>query len=223
MREGLPCFGVHDAERGDLVVEERAGDTAVAVRDVHTSGRVLLRALVEVALEVRGAVLVGVDLRAQKVVSTGPCENGRTTYSLAIQSAELRGDDLEEVLEHVLLLDRLEPVSAFTPTHTTYCTYPAGGTVKRVSGDTKALLELLAKFRLRQIPLIITLECEVMDCVREVVAVAICAEVGHKLVQAVRARAERAAGGKVDVADDLVHAQTAGDVASLGCLLLQLL
>ena len=54
-----------DEDGRDLVVEERAGDAAVAVRDVQTLGRVLLRALVEVALEVRRAVLVGVDLGTQ--------------------------------------------------------------------------------------------------------------------------------------------------------------
>ncbi len=71
MREGLPCLGVDDAERGDLVVEERAGDAAVAVRDVHAGRGVLLRALVQVTLEVRGTVLVGVNLQIQPAVNAG--------------------------------------------------------------------------------------------------------------------------------------------------------
>ena len=62
MGEGLPCLGVADENGRDLVVEERAGDAAIAVRDVQAVGRVLLRTLVEVALEVRRAVLVRVHL-----------------------------------------------------------------------------------------------------------------------------------------------------------------
>ena len=65
MRERLARLGVADEDGRDLVVEERAGDAAIAVRDVQALGRILLRALVEVALEVRCAVLVGVDLGTQ--------------------------------------------------------------------------------------------------------------------------------------------------------------
>ena len=50
-----------------------------------------------------------------------------------------------------------------------------------------------------------------MNSVREVVAVAVRAQVGHELVEVVCARAERAAGGEVDVADDLVHAHFSCD------------
>lgn len=102
-------------------------------------------------------------------------------------------------------------------------TYPAGGAVQRIGSDTEALLELLAKLRLRQIPLVIALESEVVDRVGEVVAVAVRAEVRHKLVEAVGTRAERATGGEVNVANDLVHAHTTSDVASLSRLLLELL
>ena len=62
VRKGLPRLDVTDEEGRNLVVEERAGNTAVAVRDVKTSRRVLHRALVEVTLEVRCAVLVSADL-----------------------------------------------------------------------------------------------------------------------------------------------------------------
>ena len=65
VRERLARLGVADEDGRDLVVEERAGDAAIAVRDVQALGRVLLRALVEVALEVRRAVLMGVDLGTQ--------------------------------------------------------------------------------------------------------------------------------------------------------------
>ena len=63
MGERLARLGVANEDGRDLVVEERAGGAAVAVRDVHALGRVLLHALVEVALEVRRAVLVRVHLR----------------------------------------------------------------------------------------------------------------------------------------------------------------
>lgn len=101
-------------------------------------------------------------------------------------------------------------------------TYPAGGAVQRISSNTEALLELLAELRLRQIPFVIALESEVVDRVGEVVAVAIRFQVRHKLIEAVGARAERATGGEVNVANDLVHAHTTSDVASLGRLLFEL-
>ena len=66
VRERLARLGVADEDGRDLVVEERAGDAAVAVRDVQAFGRVLLRALVEVALEVRRTVLVGANLERDK-------------------------------------------------------------------------------------------------------------------------------------------------------------
>lgn len=61
--ERLPCLGVADEEGRNLIVEERAGDAARAVTDVDTSRSAILRALIQVALEVRCAVLVRVDLR----------------------------------------------------------------------------------------------------------------------------------------------------------------
>ena len=60
--ERLARLGVADEDGRDLVVEERAGDAAVTVRCVQAVGRVLLRDLVEVTLEVRRAVLVRVHL-----------------------------------------------------------------------------------------------------------------------------------------------------------------
>ena len=62
MRERLPRLNMTDQERRNLVVEERAGNATVAVSDVEASRGVLHRALVEVALEVRRAVLVRADL-----------------------------------------------------------------------------------------------------------------------------------------------------------------
>ena len=62
VRERLPRLNMTDQERRDLVVEECAGNAAVAVGDVETSRRVLHRTLVEVTLEVRRAVLVRADL-----------------------------------------------------------------------------------------------------------------------------------------------------------------
>lgn len=62
VRERLPRLNMADEEGRNLVVEERARNAAVAVRDVKTSRRVLHRALVEVTLEVRCAVLVSADL-----------------------------------------------------------------------------------------------------------------------------------------------------------------
>ena len=101
-------------------------------------------------------------------------------------------------------------------------TYPALSAIKRVRSNAKLLLEVLAEFRLVDVVLVVALERQVVDLVREVVPVAVRAQVRHELVQVVRARAERAAGREVDVADDLVHADAAGDVAALGGLLLEL-
>ena len=87
VRERLPRLLVHDADGRDLKVEERAGHAGDAVHDVHALV-VLGHALRQVALEVGRAVLVRVDVAP-------------------VERVELRGDDLEEVLEHVLLLDGL--------------------------------------------------------------------------------------------------------------------
>ena len=65
MRERLSRLDVADEEGGNLVVEERAGDAGALVLDLHALGRRVAVALAEVALEVRRAVLVGVDLGTQ--------------------------------------------------------------------------------------------------------------------------------------------------------------
>ena len=101
-------------------------------------------------------------------------------------------------------------------------TYPALGAIKRVCVNAEAGLELLAELCVPGIVLVVVLERELVDLVREVVAVAVRAQVRHELVQVVRARAERAAGREVDVAHDLVHAHAPRDVATLVRLLFQL-
>lgn len=147
-------------------------------------------------------------------------------YLLSVDRLELCRDDLQEVLEHVLLLDGLHraPVSfsALTPLQIARRTYPALGAVKRVRVDAHARLELPTKARVARIVLVVVLERERVDLVREVVPVPVRAQVRHELVQVVRARAERAAGREVDVADHLVHAHAPRDVAALVRLLLQL-
>ena len=64
--KGLPRLDMTNQERRNLVVEKRAGNAAVSVRDVQTSGIVFGGTLVEVPLEVRGAVLVSTDLQTPR-------------------------------------------------------------------------------------------------------------------------------------------------------------
>ena len=61
-----------------------------------------------------------------------------------------------------------------------------------------------------------------MDLVREVVAVAVRAQVRYELVEVVRTSAEGAARRQVNVTNNLVDTDAAGDVAALGGLLLEL-
>ena len=68
--------------------ERHTGNTMDIVLDIDALTRGFLRACLEVALEVRDAVLVRVN-------------------GVSVQCAELRCDDLEEVLEHVLRFGRL--------------------------------------------------------------------------------------------------------------------
>ena len=105
----------------------------------------------------------------------------------------------------------------------TSATDPALRPIERVRGDAELRLELLAELRLVNVVLVVALEREAVDRVREVVAVAVRAEVRDELIEVVCAGTERATRRKVDVADDLVHAYAAGNVAAFVCLLLQLL
>ena len=62
MRERLPRLAMADEDRRDFVVEECARNASRAMCDVQAFGRVLLGALVKIALEVGCAVLMSVDL-----------------------------------------------------------------------------------------------------------------------------------------------------------------
>jgi len=68
---------------GDFIVEESARYTGNTVLNLHTLVCVACLAGGEVTLKVCDAILVRVD-------------------DLTVQGAELRGDDLQEILEHVL-------------------------------------------------------------------------------------------------------------------------
>ena len=145
-------------------------------------------------------------------------------YLLSVNRLELGRDDLQEVLEHVLLLDGLQRavrLASFLQERSG--THPALSPIERVRLDAQAVLQLLPQPRVARVVLVVALERQVVDLVREVVPIAVRAQVRHELVQVVRARAERAAGREVDVADDLVHAYTTGDVAAFVRLLFQLL
>ena len=193
-----------DLYRRDLIVEERAGYTRALMLNLHARGRSISMSLRQITLEMRNTVLVTVDL-------------------LVVKRLELRADDLEEVLEHVLLLDGLQRavrLASFLQERSG--TYPALSPIEWVRLDAQAVLQLLPQPRVARVVLVVALERQVVDLVREVVPVAVRAEVRHELVQVVRARAERAAGREVDVADDLVHAHLTRDVAALARLVAQL-
>ena len=176
-----------DLYRRDLIVEECAGYTRALMLNLHALDRSISMSLRQIALEMRNTVLMTVDL-------------------LVVERFELRADDLEEVLEHVLLLDCLRGHVSFSMAGNPARTHPALSSVERVRRNAKFALQLLTELRLVNVVLVVPLEREVMDRVREVVAVAVRAEVRDELVEVVCARAERAAGRQVDVPDDLVHA-----------------
>ena len=92
MRERLPRFRVHNQNRGDVEVEEDSRDTASTVCDLETHFVILLVALRKVTPELGRAVLVCID-------------------DPSAESPELSGDDLEEVLEHVVVFHGLEKKS----------------------------------------------------------------------------------------------------------------
>lgn len=89
MRERLSRLRVHNQNWGDVVVQEDARNAARTVEDLEAHLVVLLVALCEVTPEVGRAVLVGVD---------DPSAEG----------PELGRDNLQEVLEHVVVLRGLE-------------------------------------------------------------------------------------------------------------------
>jgi len=67
-----------------------------------------------------------------------------------------------------------------------------------------------------------TLECEVMNNMREFVRVLLVPKVRHKLVEVTCIGLERATWRKVDVSNNLVNPNATRDVATLICLFLQL-
>ena len=88
MRERLPRLRMYNQNGRDVVVEEDARNAARAVRDLETQ-LVFLVASCEIAPKLGCAVLVGVD---------DPSAEG----------PELGRDNLQEVLEHVVVLRGLE-------------------------------------------------------------------------------------------------------------------
>lgn len=62
MRERLTSLLVDDEDGRDFIVEECAGDTGHAVHDMHAFV-ILCKTLREITLEMRGTVLVGIDLQ----------------------------------------------------------------------------------------------------------------------------------------------------------------
>ena len=76
------------------------------MHDVH-SCFVLRDSLRQVALEVRGTVLMRVHLPHERFSVRTERNVEKATYDFAIEGPELCGNNLEEVLEHVLLLDSL--------------------------------------------------------------------------------------------------------------------
>jgi hypothetical protein len=128
------------------------------------------------------------------------------TNYFTVERPELSRDDLEEVLEHVLCLDG-----------------PPHGTIQRSSLDSHLCAHLPADLVLGWVILVVALEREFVDCVREVVSVPVITQVRYELVHRAALTLERATGGKVDIANDFVHANAAGDIAALTGLILELL
>jgi hypothetical protein len=68
-----------------------------------------------------------------------------------------------------------------------------------------------------------TFECKVVDCVGEIMLAAVVTEVRNQLVQITGIRLERTTRRKMNVADDLIHADTARDSATFFGLFSKLL
>ena len=89
MCKRLPRLRMHNQNGGDIIVEEDARDTGRAMHDLETHLAVLLVTLCKVAPKLGRAVLVGID-------------------DPSVEGPKLGRDNLEEVLEHVVILRRLE-------------------------------------------------------------------------------------------------------------------
>lgn len=159
----------------------------------------------EVTLKVRDAILVRID-------------------DLTAQGAELGRYNLDEVLEHVLRLRRLIPHMFFSLCSSTQDEqkppHPRHMLIQRVPVYTQALAHLFADLCVGLVRLVIRGEVHVVDRVRKVVAVAVVLQVRHELVKPRLRRLEGASGRELDVPDDLVHPQDAGNVATFRRLLL---
>jgi len=155
------------------------------VRDCNTLDGLAARTLREVAVKVSSRVLVRVDLLARD----GP---------------ELRADDLEEVLEHILRALRM-PIRP----------------VERVRLDAQPRLHLLARLALEDVELVVAREMQMPDPMPPIVHVLV-AEVRHKLVQRHLVHLEAATERELDAPRDLVDAQPALDVAAFVHLALDL-
>ena len=88
MRERLPRLRMYNQNGRDVVVEEDARNAARTVCDLETHLVVLLVTFSKVTSKLSCAILVGVD---------DPFTEG----------SKLSGDNLEEVLEHVIVLPGL--------------------------------------------------------------------------------------------------------------------
>jgi len=123
---------------------------------------------------------------------------------LPAERLKARRDDLQEILKHVvaLLCVRLDAVQWVD--------------------DAQAALEPLRLGRCGAEVLFLAAKVEAVHDVSEIV-VMLALQVGNEIVDVHRVRLEGASRREVEVADDLVYSNFAGNVAALGCLLPQLL
>ena len=193
VRQRLAILGVNRLERRDLVVEEDTGNASEAVRDVSA------RALVRHSCE-RGSVGTG-----RKVALVGRDRVLLRLERVSGQRTELGGDDLEEVLEHVLALLCLG-------THPLEWILDAQLVLDStlLSGSKAVVLLLGAKAKF------------VNDVTKVVVLCARAGEVRDEIVDVHAVALEGFAGRQMEAADHLVDVELARDTAAFLVLLLDL-
>ena len=167
------------------------------MRDMHAFFGLAESARREVTFEVCCTILMCFDLRA-------------------IEKLELGGDDFEEVLEHVLpgfCLSEVLDVTKKQPRDRRLADLPDGA-IERVSLKPELFLHLLALLLLVVVILIIPFKCEHVDCVPKIMLVFFVLQVWHELVYVHEVGLEGATGRQMNVSNNFIDTQTAGDVAS---------
>lgn len=115
------------------------------------------------------------------------------TYCSAIKCAELSGDDLEEVLEHILRFRSLKQGASLFNSGQGACyggTYASYFSSERIGANSQTFSHLAASLRFVHVVFVVPFKCEMVNIMAKVVSVAIIAEVWYKFIDVSGVRLE---------------------------------